>query len=487
MKNSRVFFAGADRKLGNAYDLLDCLGDGTYGWVWKAMRREDGKIVALKIPKRQGDSNKDLEEGQALIDSQPHSNLIKIYWMGRVPPEREWFAIEMEYFPSTTLAKMIENLDTGLVTSFKQALDLFGQILSGVNHLHQLNICHGDLKPHNILVSGDQIKISDFGSSQISEEMYVRTRENGGTILYAAPELPANEWTLKSCHAYLRADQYSLGVLLYYLMTFRTPHATPSQAIRQSPYPKPREINSGICVELEQFILRCLEKDPDRRWESVAQMVHVFHEIQEKQLSFRKTRSPLAVDKAMEDWSTGVVRLFQEGKFREAAQVAENEFETSHEPLAFQWQMKAILRDGRPFDCLEAMSCHPDFFSDSSTIRDALKKTQMEALMHTGRFSRAQVLLEELLVRFPKNLELRLKYASILGIQASYDKAKEILLELNREFPDRPVILKRLILVHEQVRDQGKAIAFFKTYARLAPNDNWVKQKREEFMAIGLM
>lgn len=76
--------------------------------------------------------------------------------MGRVPPEREWYAIEMEYFPSQTLAQLLDKQTQGFVASYKKVLDIYQQVLAGVAHLHDLGMCHGDLKPQNILVSGDR-------------------------------------------------------------------------------------------------------------------------------------------------------------------------------------------------------------------------------------------------------------------------------------------------------------------------------------------
>ena len=86
--------------LGDRYRLLEQLGDGSYGWVWRAEKLETGEIVALKIPKEQGASNDDLAEGIALVNQASHPNVVRIYSMGRVPPQKEWYAIEMEYFPA---------------------------------------------------------------------------------------------------------------------------------------------------------------------------------------------------------------------------------------------------------------------------------------------------------------------------------------------------------------------------------------------------
>ena len=109
--------------------------------------------------------------------------------MGRVSPEREWYAIEMEYFPSVTLAQMLDQGEEGFVASYARLLSVFEKVLEGCAHIHRVGMSHGDIKPQNILVSAERVKLTDFGSSILPEDMYVRTRENGGTILYSAPEI----------------------------------------------------------------------------------------------------------------------------------------------------------------------------------------------------------------------------------------------------------------------------------------------------------
>ena len=74
--------------------------------------------------------------------------------MGRVPPEREWYAIEMEYFPSVTLAQLLDKGEEGFVASYDKLLGVFEQVLEGCAHLHRVGMSHGDIKPQNILVSG---------------------------------------------------------------------------------------------------------------------------------------------------------------------------------------------------------------------------------------------------------------------------------------------------------------------------------------------
>lgn len=81
--------------------------------------------------------------------------------------------------------------------------------------------------------------------------------------------------------------------------------------------------------------------------------------------------------------------------------------------------------------------------------------------------------------------DLLLKKASLLGLQAKYSQAAKLLLSLNREYPNRPAILKRLVLVFEQLRDTGKAVAFLRAYSKAVPNDLWATRKLDQFAALG--
>lgn len=137
---NRFFIPREDKRLGNVYQLLEYLGDGSYGSVWRAEKLENHEIVAVKIPKEQGASNDDLAEGSALVNKASHPNVVIVFSMGRIPPENEWYVIEMEYFPSVTLAQLLDNGNQGFVASYAKLLDIYEQILAGTT-----NVCNGPM------------------------------------------------------------------------------------------------------------------------------------------------------------------------------------------------------------------------------------------------------------------------------------------------------------------------------------------------------
>ena len=284
--SKRFFIPREDRKLGNRYELLEPLGDGSHGTVWRAMRAEDSKIVAVKIPRAQGESTEYLKEGTPLIGQLPHPNVVAIYWMDWVPPTREYFAIEMEYFPSSTLAELLDSSAGGFVKSYAKLLGLFEQVLAGVAYLHGIEMCHGDIKPHNILVSGDTAKITDFGSSVWPEDMYARTRENGGTSLYSAPELASTLRRGRSMQDLFLGDIYSLGVLLYHIVTGDLPHDTLNQVVSHAPFRRPRELNSSVCPAVEEIILRCMSQKPEERYQTIDDLIEAASRARKAQIDY---------------------------------------------------------------------------------------------------------------------------------------------------------------------------------------------------------
>jgi serine/threonine-protein kinase len=483
-RKNRYFIPSADRKLGDRYELLECLGDGSYGWVWKAQKLTDNTIVAVKIPKAQGSKNSELAEGENLLDQPAHPNVVSVFWMGRVPPEREWYAIEMEYFPSHTLARLLDEGEHGFTASYKKILDLYTQVLAGVNYLHSLGMSHGDIKPQNILVSGDLAKLTDFGNSLLPEEIYTRTRENGGTVLYSAPEFAGAIHKQRDSNRIFKGDIYSLGVLLYHLVTSRLPHDTLSQVIRHTPFPRPREINSSICPALEEYILRCLEFDPNRRWDTVETMLNEFTRVRRFQLDYHSVKLLPNQKVPHQDWSSQVIKLLENEEYAQAEVVAHAEFEDKKDIHAFRFMVSAAFKDERYYDCLKYIDSNPRVLDEQSPAARDLRRIALKAYLETRQLYKAEAVLEKCLLEDGDVPQLLLKKASILGAQAKYKEAADILIQLNRRSPQNPAVLKRLTLVFEQLRDIGKARAFLRAYSKLVPDDVWVQRKLDLYAQI---
>jgi eukaryotic-like serine/threonine-protein kinase len=483
---TKFFVPRADRRLGERYELIECLGDGSYGWVWRAQRLSDGAIVAVKIPKAQGKRNEELAEGSPLVGQAPHPRVVDVYWMGRVPPDREWYAIEMEYFPSITLAQLLDKREEGFVASYDKLLGVFEQVLEGCAHLHRVGMSHGDIKPQNILVSADCVKLTDFGSSVLPEDMYARTRENGGTILYSAPEIVGATMSTRDNDARFLSDVYSLGVLIYHLVTARLPHDTLSQVARHVPFPRAREVNSSVSQPLDEFIDRCLKVGPEERWPSVDSMLDAFRTVRRAQLQFTTTRTLAVLRAPHEDWSSQAVRLVEAGDYRDAELVARAEFESTRDAQAFLLMVQASYREGRYFDCIRDLEARPDVVDAPTSTGAELRRLALSAHLEVRQVDRARTFVERCLAETPDAPDLLLKHASILALDAKYEDAAEQLMVLNRRLPGEPAILRRLVAVFEQMRDTGKAAAFLRAYQKAMPDDPWASSKAEQFRALGL-
>lgn len=469
---TQIFQLAPGGTLGNRYRLDRCLGDGTYGFVWKAERLEDHAVVAVKIPKQQGGRNSDLEEGRVLLEAPPHDNVVQMFWMGRVPPEREVFAIEMEFFNSHTLAFLLDAREQKLIASYRYLLEIYRQVLDGVCHLHGLptQVTHGDIKPQNILVGGDVAKLTDFGSSLTTQDIYARSRDNGGTVLYSPPEFAGLTTRRKAGELAVAHDVYSLGVLLYQLLTGRLPHDTLAQVVRHTPFPRPSELNSSIVGDLDDMVMRALELEPQDRWRSVASMRDAFRRARDAQLVFRAERSAMPALDRKRDWSSVVVELMDKQAWRDAEAAARAEYQRASDPHAFLLMVRAAVRDERYFDAIQLLSASPSMMASESAVIGDLEQLALEAFIRTERVNDALRMVDRCLVRQGDQPGLLLRKASLLGLQAKYAEASEMLLALNRRLPRRRAILRRLVLVFEQMRNSEQAEAFRSLLARLDTN-----------------
>src|SRR5205085_126037 len=140
-------------------------------------------------------------------------------------------------------------------------------------------------------------------------------------------------------------------------------------------------------------------------------------------------------------------------------------------------QLSAAVRDGRYFDGMRDVDAHGEMLANDSPVRRDIRQLALRCCIETRAFEWAENVIEQILVEEGGHPNTLLKKASVLGLQARYTDAAEILLKLNREFPGRPAILRRLVMVFEQLRDLGKAAAFLKAYRKACPDDAWAADK----------
>ncbi len=254
------------------YEILQRLGGGGMGQVYKARDNKLHRFVALKFLVRGLSGHEDaklrfIQEAQA-ASSLDHQNICTIYEIDETPDGQMYIA--MAYYEGETLKKKIEQGPQ----NFPEALDAVIQISRGLSKAHGQGIVHRDIKPANVIETGDRImKIVDFGLAKLVSEARLTTTEALiGTPAYMSPEQASGE------SADQRTDLWSLGVVFYELLTGQLPFSADNeysilyQIINRPPVP-PRDLRTDIPEEAERIILKCLEKKPEKRYPSTDQLL----------------------------------------------------------------------------------------------------------------------------------------------------------------------------------------------------------------------
>lgn len=251
------------------YTLIEELGRGGMGVVYKATQSDLNRTVALKMVLAEAASSEDLVRFRTEIEataSLRHPQIVQIYEVGEAEG-RPFFS--MEYVEGRTLS---HRLSDGPLRGKVAARYLAG-VARAIQHAHDLAILHRDLKPSNILIDRfDVPRVTDFGLAKRlnTDQGQTRTGTALGTPGYMAPEQATGEARLTPA-----VDVYGLGAVLYELLTGRppfkaeTPLDTLLQVLERDPAP-PRLLNANIDRDLETICLKCLEKDPRRRYPTAA-------------------------------------------------------------------------------------------------------------------------------------------------------------------------------------------------------------------------
>jgi serine/threonine-protein kinase len=279
--------AFAAKQLGQ-YRLKQRLGSGGMGEVYLAEHQMMKRPCAVKLirPEKAGDPRMlaRFEREVRATAKLSHWNSIDIYDYGRTADGTFYYV--MEYLPGHNVGELVEQYGP---LPAPRVIYLMDQVCSALNEAHGIGLVHRDLKPANIFCAYrggvfDVAKLLDFGLAKPSIEGNgeVQLTLEGtvtGSPLFMSPEQARGEEIVDP-----RSDIYSLGAVMYYLVTGQPPFMTdnPLKAIiahaSQDVVP-PRQVNSNLPVELEDIILRCLEKDPDDRFQDVLAMQRALREL----------------------------------------------------------------------------------------------------------------------------------------------------------------------------------------------------------------
>lgn len=316
--------------LGNRYEIISQLGGGGMALVYKGRDTLLNRQVTVKLLRPEFTCDEEFvarfrREAQA-VAKLSHPNIVSVYDVGQ---EGDIHYIVMEYVEGKNLKELIR--EEGILP-VNRAVDIARQICEGLDHAHDSGIVHRDIKPHNILVtSGGKVKVTDFGIARaVTSVTVTQAGTIVGSVHYFSPEQAKGENTGA------RSDIYSVGIVLYEMVTGQVPFQGDSPigvALKhiQEQSPAPSTLNRNISPELEKVILRAMEKDITMRYQTAGDMARDLRTVLLGQIS-EETRY-LNED----EFATRVLtapRIIRKDKFDENADELPNRRRKKVRPMA---------------------------------------------------------------------------------------------------------------------------------------------------------
>ena len=254
------------------FDLVDRIGMGAFGTVWKARDTVLDRTVAVKIPRKgqlsPEESEKFIREARSAAQLR-HPNIVSVHEVGK---ERDSLYIVSDFVHGVPLS---DRLDEGPL-SHRESVELATKIALALSHAHEAGVIHRDLKPHNIMIDdAGEPHLTDFGLAKREAGEITMTLDGVilGTPAYMSPEQAKGEGHA----ADRRSDIYALGVVLYQMLTGELPFRGSKQmlihkVINEEPTSL-RRLDPTIPRDLETICLKCMEKDPGKRFANAQEIV----------------------------------------------------------------------------------------------------------------------------------------------------------------------------------------------------------------------
>ncbi|MGZ7443809.1 Stk1 family PASTA domain-containing Ser/Thr kinase [Paenibacillus sp. TH7-28] len=259
-------------ELGGRYQIIERIGGGGMALVYKAQDILLNRYVAIKVLRQQFVNDEEFirrfrREAQSAA-SLSHPNIVSVYDVGQ---EDEVHYIVMEFVEGQNLNEIIKERAPLQV---EEAVRIASQIADALDHAHQNQIIHRDIKPHNILIGRNGwVKVTDFGIARaVTSTTITQTGSVVGSVHYFSPEHAKGVATGE------KSDLYSLGIVLYQMLTGRLPflgESPISVALKhlQEHFDEPRTVNPMIPQSVENIILKSMRKNPGERYQSAKEML----------------------------------------------------------------------------------------------------------------------------------------------------------------------------------------------------------------------
>ncbi|QQR57052.1 MAG: protein kinase [Candidatus Melainabacteria bacterium] len=277
-------------KIADRYDVRHVIGTGGTGMVVRAYDPHLDLDIAIKILNydESGMTAVRLQREAMAAGKLNHLNIARVFDFGQTEDGSPYMVMELLHGKS--LDVLLKQRGT---LPLAEALPIFIQLCEGLNFAHNLGIVHRDLKPANVFVSRGQVKIFDFGVAKFEnvDQSLTTTRDLIGSPLYVSPEQARRD------PSDLRADIYSLGCLMYEVLTGETPFqgATVLETLKMHSSAPPPRLGDEFPSAMADLVERCLQKRPEDRPKSLVEVIEVYHALQQGSYSVTETE-PVAFE-----------------------------------------------------------------------------------------------------------------------------------------------------------------------------------------------
>lgn len=256
------------------YKIIDVIGRGGMGVVYKATDMNLEKTVALKMidpfyARNESFLKRFRTEAIALAKLE-NKNIVSVYALRET--DNGLFMV-MEYVDAKTVSEWLKEKG---VLSIDETIKIVRQLLNAINHAHKVGVIHRDIKPNNILLCEDgTVKVMDFGLAKLIQEHGEQSTvtKTAGTLYYMSPE------QIKGSKIDNRSDIYSIGMTIYEMLTGRTPFDKGAgeyniqKQIIEGKIESPEKYNPGIPKSLVKFIMKAIDKNPEKRFQNINEML----------------------------------------------------------------------------------------------------------------------------------------------------------------------------------------------------------------------